>query len=184
MIARAHDLFDLHPERLAADTGFGSAEMLDWLVNEQGIEPHVPVFDKSQRTGGTFSRNGRLHLRPRTQHLCLSRRQALTTSGTLVNDGATMFYRASKADCSACTLKFRCSPNAPMRRVPRSIHEGARDLAGNIAKTAAQPSQYGSAISRHGKVASDGFGVTPAREIVDWQGGWAGPPFPSRSGDP
>jgi hypothetical protein len=88
MIARAHDLFDLHPERLAADTGFGSAEMLDWLVNEQGIEPHVPVFDKSQRTGGTFSRNGRLHLRPRTQHLCLSRRQALTTSGTLVNDGA------------------------------------------------------------------------------------------------
>ena len=47
MIARAHDLFDLHPERLAADTGFGSAEMLDWLVNEQGIEPHVPVFDKS-----------------------------------------------------------------------------------------------------------------------------------------
>src|SRR4030088_2742232 len=54
MIARAHDLFDLHPERLAADTGFGSAEMLDWLVNEQGIEPHVPVFDKSQRTGGAL----------------------------------------------------------------------------------------------------------------------------------
>jgi hypothetical protein len=54
-----------------------------------------------------------------------------------VNDGASLFYRASKADCSACALKSRCSPNTPVRRVPRSIHEGARDLARNIAKTAA-----------------------------------------------
>ena len=74
MIARAHDRFDLHPERLAADTGYGSAEMLDWLVNQQDIEPHVPVFDKSQRTDGTFSRE-RLHLRSRARHLCLSGRQ-------------------------------------------------------------------------------------------------------------
>ena len=29
---------------------------LDWLVNEQGIAPHVPVIDKSQREDGTFSR--------------------------------------------------------------------------------------------------------------------------------
>ena len=28
----------------------------DWLVNEQGIAPHVPVIDKSQREDGTFSR--------------------------------------------------------------------------------------------------------------------------------
>jgi len=49
MIARARDRFDLHPERLAADTAYGSAEMLDWLANKQNIEPHVPVFDKSQR---------------------------------------------------------------------------------------------------------------------------------------
>ena len=31
--------------------------MLDWLVNERGIEPHVPVFDKSRRTDDTFSRD-------------------------------------------------------------------------------------------------------------------------------
>jgi hypothetical protein len=35
MITRAHDRFDLHPVRLAADTGYGSAEMLNWLVNEK-----------------------------------------------------------------------------------------------------------------------------------------------------
>jgi hypothetical protein len=30
--------------------------MLGWLVQEQGIEPHIPVFDKSTRQDGTFSR--------------------------------------------------------------------------------------------------------------------------------
>ena len=56
MIERAHDDLDLWPERLIADTGYGSAEMLNWLVNDRGIEPHIPVFDKSQRTDDTFSR--------------------------------------------------------------------------------------------------------------------------------
>src|SRR6516165_8597391 len=43
--------------RLVADAGYGSAEMLGWLVDERGIEPHVKVFDKSERTDGTFSRS-------------------------------------------------------------------------------------------------------------------------------
>ena len=33
MIERAHDDLGLWPERLIADTGYGSAEMLDWLVH-------------------------------------------------------------------------------------------------------------------------------------------------------
>lgn len=32
------------------------AAVLGWLVQEQGIEPHIPVFDKSARKDGTFSR--------------------------------------------------------------------------------------------------------------------------------
>jgi hypothetical protein len=56
MIERADDRLDLWPERLIADTGYGSAEMLDWLVNDRGIEPHIPVFDKSKRTDDTFAR--------------------------------------------------------------------------------------------------------------------------------
>ncbi|TIY12062.1 MAG: hypothetical protein E5V16_01460, partial [Mesorhizobium sp.] len=42
--------------QLIADTGYGSAEMLDWLVHERGIERHIPVFDHSKRKDGTFSR--------------------------------------------------------------------------------------------------------------------------------
>ena len=56
MIDRTHERFGVSPERLAADTGYGSAEMLAWLVDEHGIEPHIPVFDKSERTDGTFER--------------------------------------------------------------------------------------------------------------------------------
>ena len=52
-----------------------------------------------------------------------------------MNDEATLLYRASKHDCDACDLKPRCCPNSPARKVPRSIHEAARDRARDIAKT-------------------------------------------------
>jgi hypothetical protein len=56
MIERSMECFDLYPARLIGDSAYGSAEMLNWLVHDRGIEPHIPVFDKSQRTDGTFSR--------------------------------------------------------------------------------------------------------------------------------
>jgi Transposase DDE domain len=52
-----------------------------------------------------------------------------------VNDGTTLMYRASTYDCSPCEFKPRCCPNTPARKIPRSIHEGARDMARDIAKT-------------------------------------------------
>jgi hypothetical protein len=61
----------------------------------------------------------------------------LSSTGTLVNDGATLLYRASKHDCDACELKPRCCPKMPARKVPRSIYENARDVARDIAKTEA-----------------------------------------------
>jgi len=57
MIERTEDRFGLKPERLAADTAYGAAPMLNWLVEEKGIAPHIPVFDKSKRDDGTFSRS-------------------------------------------------------------------------------------------------------------------------------
>jgi len=57
MIDRVERRFGLHPGKLAADSAYGSAEMLNWLVEERGIEPHIPVFDKSQRSDDTFSRS-------------------------------------------------------------------------------------------------------------------------------
>jgi hypothetical protein len=134
MIERTMDRFDLYPARLAADSGYGSAEMLNWLVYEHGIEPHVPVFDKSARTDGTFSREDFTYDHEGDVYFCPGGKM-LTCKGTLVNDGATLMYRASKYDCDTCSLKPRCCPNAPARKVPRSIYEGARDMAREIAKS-------------------------------------------------
>ena len=56
MIDRTEERFGLKPERLAADTAYGSAPTLSWLINEKNIAPHIPVIDKSKREDGTFSR--------------------------------------------------------------------------------------------------------------------------------
>lgn len=52
MLKRVKEKFDLHPERLIADTAYGTGPMLGWLVDRK-IAPHIPVFDKSGRTDGT-----------------------------------------------------------------------------------------------------------------------------------
>jgi transposase len=134
MIERSMERFDLYPAKLMGDSAYGSADMLGWLVHEHGIEPHVTVFDKSTRKDGTFSRDDFAYDHEHDVYFCPGGKK-LTTTGTLVNDDATILYRASKHDCAGCALKSRCSPNTPARKVPRSIHEGARDMARRIAKS-------------------------------------------------
>ncbi|WP_363615290.1 transposase [Mesorhizobium sp.] len=56
MIDRTENRFGLKPGYLVADSAYGSADNLAWLVKEKEIAPHIPVFDKSNRTDGTFSR--------------------------------------------------------------------------------------------------------------------------------
>ena len=110
--------------------------MLGWLVNERAIEPHIPVFDKSGRDDGTFARGDFDYDQEADIYVCPAGK-VLTSTGTLVNDGATLLYRASKYDCDGCELKPRCCPKMPARKVPRSIYENARDVARDVAKTEA-----------------------------------------------
>ena len=134
MIERTEERLELCPERIVADSAYGSAEMLGWLVEERAIEPHIPVFDKSARTDGTFSREDFAYDQQSDVYICPDGK-VLASTGTLVNDGATLLYRASKHDCDACQLKPQCCPKTPSRKVTRSIHEEARDVAREIAKT-------------------------------------------------
>jgi transposase len=141
MIARTQDRFGLWPARLAADSAYGSAENLAWLVHERGIEPHVPVFDKSERRDGTFSRSDFTYDRKADAYTCPAgkqlkqRQKAYRAVRPLVDEDGMTRYRASKLDCDACALKPQCCPNTPARKIPRSIHEGARDMARDIATT-------------------------------------------------
>src|SRR5262247_498589 len=136
MIGRTEERFDLKPERLAADTAYGSGANLNWLVQDKKIAPHIPVIDKSRREDGTFSRDDFRFDKQRNVYTCPAGK-ILTTTGRLVNDGETLLYRASMRDCRSCPLKAQCCPKAPFRRVPRSIYEEARDVARALAKTEA-----------------------------------------------
>lgn len=135
MIERTEQRFDIKPAYLAADTAYGSAETLNWLVNDKKIEPHIPVIDKSKREDGTFSRADFVFDKDRNVYVCPNNKLLLTT-GT-VHDGYALRYRASKADCDVCPLKMQCCPSSPMRYVPRDLHEDARDVARQLAQTEA-----------------------------------------------
>ena len=54
---------------------------------------------------------------------------------THVTQDGTILYTSSKLDCATCPIKGRCCPNTPIRKIARSVHEPARDVARAIAKT-------------------------------------------------
>jgi transposase len=133
MIQRTEDRFGIKPDWLAADTAYGSAANLGWLVEDKDIEPHIPVIDKSAREDGTFSRSDFTYDSERDCYVCPAG-HVLKTSGR-IHKGTTLHYFASTFDCRACPLKAKCCPKTPQRKVPRSIHEAARDVARDVATT-------------------------------------------------
>ena len=134
MLDRTERRFALKPQRLAADTAYGTGRFLGWLVGRR-IAPHIPVRDASERDDGTFSRRDFRWDRRRGVYICPNNK-VLHTTGT-VHDGYLLRYRASKFDCDACALKVKCCPNMPARQVPRDTHEDARDVARRLMRTKA-----------------------------------------------
>jgi len=132
MIERTERRFGLKPERLLADTAYGTDKFLGWLV-ATGIAPHIPVWEKSGRDDGTFSRSDFIFDRGKNEYTCPNGK-ALRTTGR-VHDGRTILYRASKRDCDVCPLKAKCCPDQPGRKVPRAVNEEARDIARALMKT-------------------------------------------------
>jgi transposase len=132
MIERTERRFGLKPERLLADTAYGTGKFLGWLVGT-GITPHIPVWEKAQRDDGTFSRSDFTFDKQKNEYRCPNGK-ALRTTGR-VHDGRTILYRASKLDCDLCPLKARCCPNVAWRKVPRDVNEEARDIARALMKT-------------------------------------------------
>ena len=135
MLKRTEACFGIKPEWLVGDTAYGSAPNLSWLVNEQKIAPYIPVVEKSKREDGVFSREDFSFDEERDIYICPAGK-ILRTTGTVVNDDQVL-YRARKRDCNACPLKMQCCPKEPVRKVPRSIYEEARDVARAYGKTEA-----------------------------------------------
>ena len=143
MIDRVEDKFDLKPKRLVGDTNYGSAALLSWLVDEKQIEPHVPVWDKTERHDGTLSSSEFEWDEQANEYRCpagkalRSNWRPFKNSRTHITKVDTIVYRSTQRDCAACSLKNRCCPNTPIRKIARSIHEDARDVARRIGTTSA-----------------------------------------------
>ena len=93
------------------------------------------MWDRSEREDGTYSRSDFKWHKQRGLYVCPNGK-VLRTSGT-IHDGKTLLYRASKRDCDVCLLKMRCCPKEPSRKIPRDLHEDARDVARRLMGTPA-----------------------------------------------
>jgi IS5 family transposase len=133
MIDRIKRRFDLRPQRLAGDSVYGAVRLLKALVDRK-ITPHVPVWDKSARHDGTFSRADFVFDQERDVYICPGGKE-LTSTGN-IDQGHIVYYRANKHDCSTCSLKPKCT-TAPMRKVTRDINEDVRDRVRALANTEA-----------------------------------------------
>src|SRR6185312_15088641 len=131
MIDRVRRRFDLQPERLAADTAYGAVRLLKWLV-DRSITPHIPVWDKSARSDGTFSRTDFVFDQERNIYVCPGGAE-LTSTGN-IDQCHIVYYRASKNDCSTCSLKPKCT-TAIVRKITRDLNEQVRDQVRTLANT-------------------------------------------------
>ena len=141
MIERVKDRFGLEPKRLIGDTAYGTAKFLAWLVNEAKIEPHVPVWDKGEGKDGYFGRSDFNYDKQSDRYICpngkqlLSSRRNYTKPRSDIPKSGFINYRSSKHDCAGCSLKERCCPNTATKKLLRSQHEAARDVARAVRKT-------------------------------------------------
>ncbi len=133
MIDRVEHRFDLRPRRLAGDTAYGAVRLLKWLA-DRNIAPHIPVWDKSARPDGSFSRADFAFDRERNVYVCPGGAE-LTSTGN-IDQGHIIYYRASKSDCSGCSLKPKCT-TAIVRTITRDLNEDVRDRVRALANTEA-----------------------------------------------
>jgi hypothetical protein len=90
-----------------------------------GLEGEMPITRRSRRTamaGSATVTCCESCSRPRS---CAASRRGWLAATALLRTRA----------CEPCSLKLRYCPHTPARKIPRSIHEGARDLAREIATT-------------------------------------------------
>ena len=143
MMERVEERFEIKPKRLIGDTAYGSAALLGWLVEEQDIMPHVPVWDKSAGKVELYGRTDFIWEAQADRYLCpggkplLRNRRKFKKQRSGITKANTIIYRASQSDCGRCPLKARCCPAESARKIHRSVHEDARDLARSLVKTPA-----------------------------------------------
>ena len=141
MIDRVEQKHSVRPKRLLADMAYGVGPMLDWLVREKNIEPHIPVWDKTSNPKGQFTvkdfkwnPENKTYDCPTGHKLQAGLRFAHKRPPRVTKEN-TVIYRSKKTDCDQCHLKEKCCPNTDTRKIARSIFEESRAVARNITES-------------------------------------------------
>lgn len=141
MLDRVEDRHGIKPSHLIGDTGYGTGPMLNWLVNDKRIEPHIPVWERWERHDGAFSINEFTWDEKADEYRCPGNKalrrewRSFSKPRTHITKAETVIYRARQSDCSACPLKSRCCPKMPFRKIARSLYEEAREHARSLRDT-------------------------------------------------
>ncbi|MGA9435576.1 MAG: transposase, partial [Roseobacter sp.] len=145
MIDRTEERFDLKPDWMAADTAYGSADNLVWLALKRQILPFIPVFDKSERRDGTWSRADFIWDEDNDRFVCPEgkelrhNRRSYSDPGRATSELKARKYRALKADCVNCPSKAKCCPSSDVRAISREKYEIVRDFARQCAASEFNP---------------------------------------------
>jgi hypothetical protein len=116
MVNRVEQCFGMKPDRLVGDTAYGIAPMLGWMVEDKGIAPHVPVWDRSERKDGTLSSSEFVWNEEANEYRCsqghalLSDRRQFTKPHDRITKAGTILYSASQDDCTGCPEKATVLP--------------------------------------------------------------------------
>src|SRR5262245_21376683 len=147
MIERTQARFNIKPARLAADTAYGSAPMLHWLVDDKQIAPHIPVIDKSKRADGTFSREDFTFDKERDIYTCLrespSRPQARSSMTSSCSTGLACATAPSARSRCGAARRSRCARSRAVstRRPARSLAPSPRPRRSSSHATSASASR-------------------------------------------
>jgi transposase len=133
MVERTETCFGLKPQRLAADTAYGSGLMVGWLMQRE-IEPHIPLLDREHQTKGFFTRADFTFDAAANVFTCPGGKHLKSTG--LVRPDGTMPYTASTKDCRVCSLKSGCT-RGNRRIVTRNVFEKQREQVRALMRTEA-----------------------------------------------
>ncbi len=114
---------------------------LAWLVKHKQITPYIPVFDKSTRTDGTFSRSDFAFDAEADCYICPAGKKLVQFPARL-RDAANRNcgrrharYRAAKGIATFANSKRSAARMPWARKIPRDLDEDSRDVARALAGT-------------------------------------------------
>lgn len=133
MIARFHEREGRYPQSLAADTGYGNGEMLDWLEQHR-ILGQIPVKECPLGKSGLYNVEQFTYRPENNSYLCPEGKQ-LTYVGINPRN-RTHLYASTPKRCRDCSQKAQCT-RGKTRILQIHIYEGARQRARERAQTPA-----------------------------------------------